>query len=339
MLALFALAVVAGLVLLARAADALVLGCSLLATRWGVPSLVVGVVVIGFGTSSPELLVSGLAAGSGTPELGVGTVIGSNIANLTLVLGVAALVAPISVRAAVLRREAPLSLFACVAFAVAVRAGTTRSAGVALLLGLGLALALLLRWTLTDVRAAPPASRAAAQVAGPDVATASQPLSDDVDEMISAAGAARSTRRLLLTAGAGLAGTLAGAQVLVWGAVGLARAVGLPAGFIGATVVAVGTSLPELVTAAQAARRGETDLIVGNLLGSNLFNALAVGGLVATVSGGADVGAGLATAGLVVMVAVSALATGFMWRRLVVARWEAAVLVAVYVATIPLLAT
>ena len=335
MIAFELMAVVAGLALLARAADALVLGCSGVAARIGVPSVVVGVVVIGFGTSAPELLVSGIAAVSGAPALGVGAVVGSNIANLTLVLGAAALVAPVAVRAAVVRREAPLSLAACVAFALAVRAGMPRLAGLALLLLLALALLVLVRAALRDQ---PPTDAPAADRAGrSEDAGASAAIARDVEGLL-AEQTTVPLRQVGLQAAGGLLGTLLGAQALVWGAVGLARAMSLPEGFIGATVVAVGTSLPELVTAVQASRRGEPDLVVGNLLGSNLFNALAVGGLVALLSGGATVGDGLRGAGLIVMLAVAALATVFMRRRFAVVRWEAATLIAVYVATLPLLA-
>ncbi len=319
----YLLACVAGLALLARAADALVAGSSALASRLGLPSLVVGVVVIGFGTSTPELLVSGLAAAGGAPAIGVGTVIGSNIANLSLVLGAAALVAPIAVRAQVVRREAPLSLLASLAFAVAVQGGLTRWDGLVLLLLLAGALSLLVRWTLR---------------ARTGAGDGSHELEQDVTELLAEADGGRSAARLAALALAGLAGTLLGAQALVWGAVSVAHAAELPEGFIGATIVAAGTSLPELVTAAQAARRGETDLIVGNLLGSNIFNALAVGGLVGVIDGGTAVGTGLRVVGVGVMLAVSALATGFMRRRFTVIRWEAATLIAVYAATIPLLA-
>lgn len=339
MLAFHLGAVLLGLGLLARAADALVLGCSGIASRIGVPPVVVGVVIIGFGTSSPELLVSGIAAASGSPALGVGAVIGSNIANLTLVLGAAALVAPVAVRTAVVRREAPLALGASVAFTMAVRAGLGRWAGAALLLLLGLALVVLVRAALaerpasaTSLPSSPPAPGAEGEV------LRTGGIEQEVGELL-APQAARGMGQVGIQALAGLVGTLLGAQALVWGAVGLARSASLPEGFIGATVVAVGTSLPELMTAAQASRRGEPDLVVGNLLGSNLFNALGVGGLVALVSGGVSVGPGLGTAGLLVMLGVGALATLFMRRRFTVVRWEAATLIAVYVAAIPLLAS
>ncbi|HET9656781.1 MAG TPA: calcium/sodium antiporter [Kineosporiaceae bacterium] len=321
MLAGYLVVCVVGLALLARSSDALVVGSSALAARLGVPTLVIGLVVIGFGTSTPELLVSGLAAASGSPAIGVGTVIGSNIANLSLILGAAALVAPVAVRAEVVRREAPLALLASLAFALALQNGLTRIDGVLLLLLMAACLALLLHWASGDRTL--PAQR-------------SQELGEDVAELV-AADAGRSLSRVGVQAAAGLLGTLLGAQALVWASVGMARAAGLSEGFVGATIVAVGTSLPELITSAQAARRGEPDLIVGNLLGSNLFNALAVGGVVAVIDGGTAVGPGLRVTGCLVMLAVSALAMLFMRRRFRVIRWEAATLIAVYVATLPLL--
>jgi cation:H+ antiporter len=320
-LAAYVLACVVGLALLARASDALVLGSSALASRLGLPTLVIGVVVIGFGTSAPELLVAALAAASGSPAIGVGAVIGSNIANLSLVLGVAGLVAPIAVHAGVVRREAPLSLAASLAFAVAVQPGLSRAAGLVLLVLLATALALLVRWALR--------ARAAGEGA--------EELREDVVELLSDE-VARPGIRVVAQALGGLVGTLLGAEILVWGAVGVAHAMALPEGFIGATIVAIGTSLPELVTAAQAARRGEADLIVGNLLGSNIFNALAVGGVVGVIDGGTDVEAGLRVTGVGVMLLVSAVAMLFLRRHFRVVRWEAATLVALYVATLPLLA-
>jgi cation:H+ antiporter len=317
----FALACVAGLLLLAKASDALVVGSSAMATRLGVPTLVVGVVIIGFGTSSPELLVAGLAAARGSAAMGVGAVIGSNIANLSLVLGVGAIVAPLVVRAAVVRREVPTSLLATAAFAVAVLVGMTRVCGLVLLGLLIVALTLMVRWSLADRK----------------VVETEAEFRQEVTDVV-AGEAERRTAVVLAQALLGLVGTLIGAQILVWGAVGIAREASLSEGFIGATIVAIGTSLPELVTATQAARRGESDLIIGNLLGSNLFNALAVGGLVALISGGVVVDPGLRHTGLVVLLLVSSLAMLMMRRNFQVLRWEGIALLAVYAVTVPLLA-
>ncbi len=318
MLAAYLAACLAGLVLLARSADALVIGASSVAARLGVPSVIVGVVVIGFGTSAPEMLVSGLAAASGSADIGFGNVVGSNIANLTLVLGVAAMTAPIVVRVEVVRREVPLALLASVLFAGALQGGLSRREGLGLIIVLALALWALVRWALAG--GTQPAAVA---------------LGHEVDDLVEAP---RAGSRVAVQTVGGLLGTLAGAQLLVWGAVGIASGMGLSEGFIGATVVAVGTSLPELVTAAQAARRGESDLIVGNLMGSNLFNALAVGGVIGLIQPDVVAGPEVAVTGCLLMIAVSVLALAFMVRGFRVVRWEAAVLVGTFISALPLLA-
>jgi cation:H+ antiporter len=318
MLAAYVVACLLGLGLLARAADALVLGSSALARRAGVPAVVVGVVLIGFGTSTPELLASSLAAAAGSAGIALGTVIGSNVVNVTLVLGSAALAAPLFVQARVIRREVPLALLACAAFGLAVQNGLTRVDGLALLAGLVGCLGLLLWWALRSA-------------AAPDAA-----VEPEVEELL---GERRHepTRRLLLRAGLGLLGTLAGAQGLIWGAIGLADRLALSEGFVGVVVVAVGTSLPELVTSVQAARRGESELVIGNLMGSNIFNALGVGGLAGVIGTDGPVSAGLTGSGVLAMLAGSALAAAVMARGMRVVRWEAAVLIAAFVLWLPLL--
>jgi cation:H+ antiporter len=324
---IFPVAVVVGLALLAWSADHLVLGASRLAARLGVPTLVVGVVVIGFGTSSPEMLVSGLAAAGGAADVGVGNVIGSNLANLTLVLGIGALVAPIAVHSGVVRREVPLALAASALFALLLQDGLSRLDAALLGTGLLAALALMLRWTVRG----PSADAAAGSTPqGPDPL-----LEHEVEELLHEQP--DGVRREVLRAVGGLVGTLAGAQSLVWGAVGIAEATGLSGGFVGLTIVAVGTSLPELLTAVQAARRGESDLLVGNLLGSNIFNALAVGALVALLAPGAAVGRDLVVTGSLFMLGASLLSMLFMWHRYTVERLEAAVLLGAYVALLPAL--
>ncbi len=311
-----------GLLLLAYSADQLVIGSSALAARFGVPPVVIGVLVMGFGTSAPELLVSGIAAAEGAMDIGVGNVLGSNIANVTLVLGAGALVAPIAVQTQVIRREAPLALVACAVFAVVVQGGLTRLDGALLLVALIAALLLLLRWAT-----------------GPEAEAAN--FDEDVAEALAEhrGERARSGLRLSIQAAGGLIGTLAGAQILVWGARGLAREANLSEGFVGLTIVAVGTSLPELMTALQAARRGESDLLVGNLLGSNIFNALAVGGLIGMVGQAGPVDPALTGIGVWLMLATSVLATIFMGRRFVVARWEGLILLAAFAISLPLVAT
>ncbi len=306
-----------GLALLTVAADHLVLGSARLAERFRVAPVVVGVVVIGLGTSAPEFLVSGLAAAGGQGGLAVGNLTGSNLLNLTLILGAAALVAPVHVVSSVPRREAPLSALAVAVFAVAVQTGLSAWWGAGLALLLVGAVVLLLRF-------ARPA--------------ATDPYPDEVTEFLDTAGSIPQTAPVQLEvtrAVLGLAGTLAGAQLLVVNASDIATRLGVPPAVIGFTLLAFGTSLPELVTSIQAQRRGESDLLVGNLLGSNLFNSLAGGAIVGLASPVAPAGVGVGP--LVVMVAVSLLTWGILARGLRITRRDAAVLLLAYLAALPLL--
>jgi cation:H+ antiporter len=308
------LGVLAGLALLTYAADQFVVGAARVASLLRLSPIVIGAVVIGFGTSAPEMVVSGLAAGRGSLDIAVGNIVGSNVANLTLVLGAAALVTPIVVRSPVLKREAPLSLGLVLLFAVLVQSGLSRTdaivLGSLLLVALGIIIV---------------ASRGADEA-----------MTGEVAEFLG--GDAPSRRTEWIRTGLGLVGTLAAAQLLVVSATSIATELGLSEGFIGLTVVAIGTSLPELATALQAARKDETDLIIGNLLGSNLFNA----GAVAAVAGLAGPGplddptiVGFAT---LLMVVVAIGATVFMITGKRVVRWEGALLLIGYIATIPFLA-
>ena len=249
---LLVLAAVAGLALLWVAADLLVSGASAAAARLSIPPVVVGAVVIGLGTSAPEALVSLLAATQGSLPIAIGNVVGSNTANLSLVLGTAALLGPVLARQAVVARELPVAVLATVALAVAVQGGLSRSDGLVLLVLLLVAVV-----ALTVDR---PASR---------VPRPRGPARGDVLRLLG-----------------GLVGVLVGAQLLVTGARGLASEAGLSEGFVGLTLVAVGTSAPELATAVAAARRKESELVVGNVLGSNVFNSLLIGGLVGAVAPG-----------------------------------------------------
>ena len=306
-----------GLLLLVKASDYFVVGSARLATRLRVSAVFIGVAVIGFGTSAPELLVSGLAAAQGSTELAIGNVVGSNVANMTLVLGTAGLLAVIPVRSAVLRWEAPLSVAAVLAFAVLVPGGLGLVEGVVLL---GLLVAAL--WLLL---------RAALAGKGEMVDVLAGEVAQYVDGTVQ-----HSLRAEVVRTGFGLVGTLAGAQLLVWGAAGLATRLGVPPEVIGFTLVAVGTSLPELVTAVQAQRHGEPDLLVGNLLGSNLFNSLAVGAVIGLAGPGS--GTPVVPAVQVVVMVVTSLGA---WLLLVnqarLARWEAGLLLVGYAATLPLI--
>ena len=302
----------AGLVLLALASDQFVAGCSRLASSFAVPALLIGVVVIGFGTSLPELLVSVVAASQGLTDIAMGNVVGSTVANLTLVVGTAALLAPLVVRGSTLRREAPISMAGIVLLAIMLQGGVSRIEGLILVVAMALALTLILV----------PASRSPTLVAD-----------DEAEEPSAGRGRLFEAGRTLL----GLVGTLAGAQLLVWGATSVADELELNEGFVGLTLVALGTSLPELFTAIQAARRNAVDLILGNVLGSNLFNVLAIAGIAALIEPAVlDERITQIAAGAMV---VSGLAVFVMMRtgpRVV--RWEGAVLLVGYAALLPFLA-
>jgi len=255
-----------GLVLLVAGADRLVDGSAHLSRGLGLSPVVVGVVIIGFGTSMPELLVTLLAAVEGVFDLGVGNIIGSNIANVLLVIGTAAVVGPVVIAVTTLRREVPLSLLAVAAFAWAIQGSLSRVAALLLVGFLIVIVIIIIGLARRDLRT----GAHSAVVAG----------LAEVDDAPVRAG--REAVRALL----GLTATLAGAQAVVLGGGAIAEAAGLSEGLIGLTLVAVGTSLPELAAAVQAVRRRATDLLVGNVLGSNLFNALAVGPVVVWTGAG-----------------------------------------------------
>jgi len=285
-----------------------------MASRYGVSPVVVGVVIIGVGTSVPEFVVSALAAARGDTGLALGNLVGSNILNLTLILGVAGLIAPVVVRSSVPRREAPLAVVGVMLLAGAALIGLGYLAGAILALATVVVLVVLLR--SSRVRPADPFSDEVHAL-----------LNDDAPRIRTGVEA---TRTVL-----GLAGTLGGAQLLVVGATGVAQRLGVASTVIGFTVVALGTSLPELVTAVQSQRRHNGDLLVGNLLGSNLFNSVAGGALVGLAGGGAPATLGYPV--LAAMVAVALLSWLVLYRRYRVTRVESVLLLAAYLMTLPLI--
>ena len=311
-----ALLLLAGLLLLTVAADRFVLGAARLSTALRVSPVLVGAIVIGFGTSAPELVVTITATLQGSQDLAFGNVVGSNTANVLIVLGVAAMLRPLPVSIPTLRREVPLMLAAVTLLAVVTANGRVVAwEALTLLAAAAVVIAIIVRSSLQDrdsdaVMAAEIAEWTHSEEAPPAVPPA-----------------------VVITV-LGLLGTLLGAQLLVAGATGIAVALGISQAVIGLTVVAVGTSLPELVTAAAAARRDEGDLVVGNVLGSNVFNSLLVAG-----------GAGLLDTidldpafdiGLVVMLVACTAAGVLMYTRRRVQRWEGAVLLGGYVAVVAL---
>ena len=329
--------VVIGVALLTKAADHFVDGAAGVASHARMSPVLVGAVVVGFGTSAPELLVSSIAAARGDLELGVGNIVGSNVANLTLVLGAAALIVPLFVLRSLLIREAPLSLLAVLAFAWATVGGLQRWEGIALLVGLVFALSWVIVGGVDHEPDRPSPSTLSAAAADPDRAFQDGSQDGSPEENIADTEpgtlGSHSIRTVL-----GLLGTVAGAQLLVWGAQAIAGELGLSGGFIGFTLVAVGTSLPELVTAVMAARRGATDLLLGNLLGSNIFNSLAVGGSIAILGPGLIDDEGLRTVGVGVMVLVAVGAWFAMATLRRVHRIEAVLLLATWFVAVILLA-
>ena len=296
-----------GLVLLTAGADRLVLFAARLSRRIGISPLLVGALVIGVGTSTPELVVGVVAAAEGSLDLAVGNLVGSNVANLTLVVGAAALIGPLVTRVETIRREGFLMLSGTVLFVLLAWDGHlgTRD-GLLLLVAMVTASWMIVRWSASDRQGA---------------AVMDQELSG-----IETGG--RSTGRELATAALAVGATLAGAEFLVRGARSIALLAGLSDAVVGLTVVATGTSLPELATAVAAARRGEGDLVLGNIVGSNLFNVLLVGGA-AALAGADDLTGGFQTPFGVMLgatVAVGLLAT--TGRRVV--RWEGLALLTVF---------
>jgi len=257
---------IAGLVLLVAGAEVLVRGASKLAAQFGIPPLIIGLTVVAFGTSAPETAVSVQAAYAGSGGLAIGNVLGSNIANILLILGITALVAPLVVSRQLIRLDVPLMIGASLlAYALALDGNLSRLDG-ALLFGC------IIAYTVFQVIKGRQDNSAQAD--------------DEFSEEYGLHGPANPyawavNLGLLL---AGLVLLVGGANLLVEGAVELARAFGLSELVIGLTVIAIGTSLPELATSLIAVSKGERDIAVGNIVGSNLFNLLCVLGLTALVS-------------------------------------------------------
>ena len=325
---------VLGLVVLGKGADVFVLAAARLAVTLRLSAVVVGAVVVGFGTGAPELLVSSVAAARGSLDIAAGNIVGSNLANLTLVLGVAGIIARPHTVPRVVRREAPLCLTAVVLFALLLQGGLSRWEGAVLLGSLAVAVVLMLR-----------ATEAAPGVDGEkDDESAMTAFVEEVEGFVEGADeedlgdvVGTSARPEVFRVALGLIATVTGAQLLVAGAQAIAADAGLSGGFVGLTIVALGTSLPELVTAIQSARRNETALLAGSVLGSNVFNSTAVAGAAAVIGPSTITDAGLTVVAATSMVAVAALAWLFLGLDGRLRRWEGGVLLAVYAATLSLI--
>ena len=256
------LLVVAGLVLLIWGADRFVHGAAATARNLGVPPLMIGLTVVAFATSAPEILVSVVAAIGGQPGLAIGNAIGSNIVNIGLVLGMTAMIRPIKLESATLRREMP-ALLAVSLLTVSLFLDTflSRIDGIVMLTGLVIVMVWLARLGLRSA--------------------ANDPIAMDYDAEIPSDV---STPMALVWLAVGLVTLLIGAKLVVDGAVGIAEMLGVSEVVIGITIVAFGTSLPELAVSLASALKGEYGLAIGNIVGSNIFNLLAVIGVAATVA-------------------------------------------------------
>lgn len=259
-------AVVIGLLLLVWSADKFVDGAVGIAKFCGMSTLLIGMVIVGFGSSAPEMVVSALSAIQGNPELALGNAYGSNIANIALILGVTAVIMPVLVKRDALRRDMPVLIAVTVLSVVLLLDGNvSRMDGVILLLVFAGVMAFNI-WS--ELRATKKAGDASVD-AECEAANGETALS-----------IGRSVFWLVL----GLVLLVASSRALVWGACNIARSLGVSDLLIGLTIVAVGTSLPELASSIAAARKGEDDLAFGNIVGSNLFNTLAVVGIAATIA-------------------------------------------------------
>ncbi|KIC30990.1 calcium/sodium antiporter [Leisingera sp. ANG-M6] len=308
-----------GMLLLILGGEFLVRGAVRVAERFRVSPLVIGLTLVGFGTSAPELVTSVRAALAGAPGIAYGNITGSNIANILLIAGVSALIAPIAVQSAALRRDGGVMLAATVIFAaLAATVPVTRTAGLAFVL----ALAVYVWFAIRQERTAPAAEHGALF----DKAAALE----GVDPAVSPAHTARLPLwRPLATTLGGLVLVLGGGGLLVDGAVQLARMMQVSETVIGLTIVAVGTSAPEFATSVAAALRRQGEMAFGNIIGSNIYNLMGIGGATALIAP-SEVPERIAGFGNVVMLGVTVAFLALAWTGLRVSRREGAVLLAGY---------
>lgn len=259
---LFLGAIVAGFAILVWSADKFVEGAASTAKHLGMPSLLIGILIVGFGTSAPEMVVSAIAAMEGNSGLALGNAIGSNIVNIALILGITAIIAPIAVNSKIVKKEIPILLIIVLFLGYLLFDNTlTFVEGVVLLVGFFI----LVGWSIY------------AAIKGKGDALESE-INDELLEH------EMSLRAGVIWLIVGLILLIASSRLLVWGAVGVATEFGVSDLIIGLTIVALGTSLPELAASIIAARKGEHDIAIGNVVGSNMFNILAVIGIAVVIS-------------------------------------------------------
>jgi cation:H+ antiporter len=295
--------IVAGLIVLIVAADRLVISAIRIAKVLNISAVIIGAVIVGFGTSIPEFVVSAIAAGQGNLELAMSNVVASNITNVTLVVGVAAVIAAISTKHRVIRREGLLMFIAVSVLATMLMFGSVgRIEGVVLLVSMVVAIYLLLGWSRTD-------DESTAELK--DIEADSERLGLEILYGVIA-----------------LAATVVAGQVLLAGVEGIGEDLGLSVIFMG-LITGVGTSLPELSASIAGARRGESDIVLGNVLGSNTFNSLGVAGLAAVIGPGSVLGINGPLIAL--MVGAALIAGVFAFTRQRINRIEGIILIAIFV--------
>ena len=254
---LFTLAIILGLVLLIWSADRFIEGAASTANHLGMPPLLIGILVVGFGTSAPEMVVSAIAALEGNPSLALGNALGSNIVNIALILGATALISPIVVESTIIKKEMPLLMLIVVLIGyMLIDNPLTLLEGIILLAGFFS----LIAWSVIN-----------------GLKSKRDALAKEVNAELKVH--AMSLGWSLLWLLIGLVVLVLSSRLLVWGAVGVAKDLGISDLIIGLTIVALGTSLPELASSIIAARKGEHDIAIGNIVGSNMFNILAVIGI------------------------------------------------------------
>ena len=310
----YLLAVVLGFALLVWSADRFVDGAASTAKHLGMPSLLIGILIVGFGTSAPEMVVSAIAAYEGNPALALGNAIGSNIVNIALILGVTAIVSPIMVNSKIVKKEIPLLLLIVLFTGYLLLDNTlTLFEGVILLAGF---FALVLWSVFTAFR-----SRGDSFEDQMDIE-----LNEDI----------MSLKVGIMWLVFGLILLIASSRLLVWGAVGVANSFGVSDLIIGLTIVALGTSLPELAASVMAARKGEHDIAIGNVVGSNMFNLLAVIGIAVIIAPMNSIPLEVLqrdwTIMLLLTIALFVMAYGFKGRNGRINRVEGTILILCYVA-------
>ena len=299
--------VLIGFALLTFAADRLVVAAARISSKFGLSPILIGALVVGFGTSLPEMLVSGFAAARPRGlDFALGNIVGSNVANLGLVLGVSALMSPIHRQPRLIKRQGSVMFLGSVLLAaLAFDDALLRVEGVIMAVGLVVALGLVVRWSSQDH----------------DPRAVTSEVAEYLEESVS-------TGREVVAALVSLGLTLLGAELLVRGARGVAESLGVSDAVISLTLVAIGTSLPELATAVAAARRAENDLVLGNVIGSNLFNALGVGAVAGIIGSGSLVESFRGP--LIVMIGITVLTGALALRFRQLGRAQAIVLLLAY---------